>query len=66
MPLPKRGVVTAHLAGRDGEAFTVIVPAACRDDKIVISADHHATLVFAMKAAGVNEAQLEFSELDGK
>jgi hypothetical protein len=62
MSLPKRGVVTTTLEGGDGEALTVIVPAALHGDQIIISADHLATLRFAMQAAGVKEAELEFSE----
>ena len=66
MSLPKRGVVTANLSGRDGEALTVIVPAALHGEKIVMSADHLATLRSAMEAAGVEDALLEFSELEGR
>ncbi len=64
MSLPKQGVVTAKLTGRDGEALTVIVPAVLHGDQIAISADYHSTLRFAMQAAGVEEAELEFSELE--
>ena len=64
MSLPKQGVVTAKLTGRDGEELTAIVPAVLDGDLIAISADHLATLRFAMQAAGIEEAELEFSELE--
>jgi hypothetical protein len=64
MSLPKRGVVTTILEGRDGEELTVIVPAVLHDDQIIISTDNLSTLRVTMHAAGVEEAELEFSEVE--
>jgi|GEM_PF-3808015 len=62
--MTRRGVVTATLPNGDSMALTVIVPASCTDDTIVISADHQETIRFAMLAAGVEEAEFEFSEVE--
>jgi hypothetical protein len=63
MNLPKQGVVTATLNGRDGEAVTFIAPAVRCGNQVSIDADHLTTLRFAMQAVGVEEAELEFSDL---
>ncbi|MDX3966030.1 MAG: hypothetical protein QHD01_05455 [Bradyrhizobium sp.] len=64
MSLPKRGVATARLTGRDGEELTVIVPAVLQGDQLLISADNLSTLRVTLHAAGVEDAELEFSELE--
>jgi hypothetical protein len=63
MSLPKQGVVTATLTGRDGDVLTFVAPAVLCGDQIAMSADDHAALRFAMQAVGVEEAELEFSDL---
>lgn len=65
MSSPKRGVATARLTGRDGEELTVIVPAVLHDDQLFISSDNMSTLRVTLHAAGVEDAELEFSELEG-
>ncbi|MET4603281.1 hypothetical protein ABIB90_002759 [Bradyrhizobium sp. JR4.1] len=64
MSSPKRGVATARFTGRDGEELTVIVPAVLHGDQLFISADNMSTLRVTMHAAGVEDAELEFSELE--
>ncbi|MDA9523041.1 hypothetical protein XI06_22865 [Bradyrhizobium sp. CCBAU 11434] len=64
MSSPKRGTATASLRGRDGEELTVIVPAVLQGEQLLISADNLSTLRATMHAAGVEDAELEFSELE--
>lgn len=61
--MPKQGVITATLTSAEGESLTVIVPATCNEDLIAISADDQNTILFAMRAAGVENAEFEFTEL---
>ncbi|MDA9498440.1 hypothetical protein [Bradyrhizobium sp. CCBAU 11357] len=64
MALPKQGIATATIRGSDGQDFTLAVPAVLHGERLHISADHHSTLRFAMHSAGVENAELEFSEME--
>ena len=62
--MPRQGTAVATFTNPDGEAFTLIIPAIRHGDQIIIDADHQATALFAMRAAGVDEVEFEFTESD--
>jgi len=64
MSMPKAGTATATFTAADGETFTLIIPATFYGGRIVVDADNYNTALFAIRAAGLEQVEFEFTEAE--
>ncbi|WP_407194285.1 hypothetical protein [Bradyrhizobium sp. STM 3566] len=62
--MPKRGTAVATFTNRDGETFTVIIPATYYKGQLLIDAANYNTALCAIRAAGLDEVEFEFVETE--
>lgn len=62
--MPKTGTAVATFTSRDGETYTLIIPATYHKGQFLIDALNYNTALCAIRAAGLDEVEFEFVETE--